>query len=308
VLRQAKLHPGVALVVIGGLAALLVAGLARAEWRPSAPLRLGRRRGWGQIMASSRRMLRRHPRTFLAIGLLFIPLGMLTALAQFLVFRVTALEPLVDEAGVRNAFVNALAVGLGLVITFFGFAVMQAATAWAAVEIDAGRRPRALAAYRAVLGNLRLRPLVAGSAIAIAVQAVLDLTVVLIPVGLLLVVLWSLFAVSVGVEGRPAGGALRRSGALVREGWWRAAGVTAVAAAALLLGPAIGVLVLLFTGAAFDFVNLIAAVVYVTALPFVALALTYLYFDLRVRHEARAATPAADDDLPAELGGGATAS
>ena len=124
---------------------------------------------------------------------------------------------------------------------------------------------------------------------------ILDATVVLVPVAIYLLVWWSLFAVSVGVEGRPEHGALRRSSSLVRGHWWRTAAVCAVVAAGLLIGPAVGVLVLLFTGAAFNVVNLIAGVVYVAALPFAAIALTYHYFDLRVRHEEAAATPAPDE-------------
>lgn len=135
-------------------------------------------------------------------------------------------------------------------------------------------------------------------------QVVLDLTIVLIPVAIFLIVRWSLLAVSVGVEGRPAGGALRRSGALVRGHWWRTSAAVAVAAAGLLIGPAVGVVVLLLTGAAFDLVNLIAAMVYVAALPFAAIVLTYLYFDLRVRHEKEGNVLVADaEDLPQELRG-----
>ena len=109
---------------------------------------------------------------------------------------------------------------------------------------------------------------------------------------------------SVGVEGTPrstapCGGARR---------WCAATGggrrpSSSVVAAGLLIGPAVGVLALLFTGAAFNVVNLIAGVVYVAALPFAAIALTYLYFDLRVRHEEAAATPAPAGDLPQELDG-----
>ena len=58
-------------------------------------------------------------------------------------------------------------------------------------------------------------------------------------------------------------------------------------------------LVLLFTGAAFDFVNLIAAAVYVVALPFAAVAVTYLYFDLRVRADEAPA----DSEVPAGAAG-----
>jgi choline-glycine betaine transporter len=46
-------------------------------------------------------------------------------------------------------------------------------------------------------------------------------------------------------------------------------------------------LALLFTGAAFDFVNLISSAVYVVALPFAAVVVTYLYADLRVRERDR---------------------
>ena len=302
-LRQIKVHPGRSLLVVGGLAVLLLWALSRTVWEPSTPMRVARRRAWGQMMSASGRMLGRHPRTFLGIGLLFVPLGIFTTLVQYLLFRVSVLQPLVDEAGARNGFVDALAIGLGLLFTFLGFAVMQTATAWAMVEIDAGRSVGALAAYRSVFRLRRLRPLAAALTIAIVVQGVLDLTLVLVPVALFLVVWWSLLAVSVGVEGRPERGALRRSGALVRGHWWRTAAVVAVAVAGLLTGPAVGVLVLLITGAAFNLVNMIAALVYVTALPFAAIALTYLYFDLRVRHEASLLEPATPGDLPQELDG-----
>jgi hypothetical protein len=152
-------------------------------------------------------------------------------------------------------------------------------------EIDSHRPASALSAYRAVAS--RVRPLAIALAVAVAVGLLLDLSVVLIPVSLFLIVRWSLLGVVVGVEGDPEPGVLRRSAALTRGHWWRTASiVVGVTGLALLAGPALGVLVLLFTGAAFDFVNLIAALVYVAALPFAAVIVTYLYFDLRVREEA----------------------
>ena len=60
-----------------------------------------------------------------------------------------------------------------------------------------------------------------------------------------------------------------------------------------------GVLTLLFTGAAFDLVNLIAAIVYVAALPFAAIVTAYLYFDLDARREAALAEEPEGDELPA---------
>ena len=299
-LRQAKLHPGPSAAIIGGLAVLLLLAVSRTRWAPSAPLRVARRRAWGQMLSASERVMRGHPRVFLGIGLLFVPLGLVITLVQWLVFRVALLAPLVDEAGERNAFVDALALGLGLVFTILGFALVQAAAARALVEIDAGRPVTALSAYRAVLP--RLRALVPALVIFVVVQAVLDLTVVLLPVAVFLLVRWSLIGSVAAVEGGTAVGLLRRSAALARGHWWRVASVAlGVTAVALLLGPAIGVLVLLATGAAFDLVNLIAALVYVTALPFAATASAYLYFDLRVRHETEPAAERRGEELPPEL-------
>ena len=286
-LRDIKANPEIAALVIGGLGVLLLWGLSRTVWQPVAPLPAARRRRWGQLLSASGRIYGRRPRVFLGIGLLFIPLGLLITLVQFLVFRVSTLDALVDEAGERNAFVNALALGLGLVFTLVGFAVVQAATARALVDIDAGRPTTALTAYRAVLP--RLATLVGALVILVAVALILSVTVVLVPVAAFLLVRWSLLAIVEGLEGGSALGVLRRSADLARGHWWRAASILLVAVGFLLLGPAVGVLVLLFTGAAFDLVNLIAALVYVAALPFAAVVTTYLYLDLRERQEAAAA-------------------
>ena len=53
-------------------------------------------------------------------------------------------------------------------------------------------------------------------------------------------------------------------------------------------------MILILTGAAFDLVNLIAALVYVASLPAAAVVQTYLYFDLRARRET-APAPEADE-------------
>jgi hypothetical protein len=295
-LRQIKINPGRTALVVGGLVLLLLWPLSRTRWQPSSPLPIARRRAWGQLITAAGRMFASRPRVFLGIGLLFVPIGLLITLVQWLLFRVTALAPLVDETGERHAWVTTLAVGLGLVFTLLGFAVVQAATARALVEIDAGRPVTAPSAYRAVLP--RARSLAIALAVAVAVQLLLDLTVVLIPVAVFLLVRWSLLGVVVGVEEDPAPGVLRRSGALTRRHWLRTATIVlGVTGLALLLGPALGVLVLLFTGAAFDFVNLVAALVYVIALPFAAVVVTYLYFDLRGRHESASVPEPAPGEL-----------
>jgi hypothetical protein len=287
-LRQIKINPGWTALALGGIALLLLWPLSRTRWQPSTPLPIERRRAWGQLVTAAGRMFARRPRVFLGIGLLFIPLGLLITLLQWLLFQVTALAPLVDEAGERHVWVDTLAFGLGLVFTLLGYAVVQAATARAMVEMDAGRPVAAWSAYRHVLRCVR--PLARALGIVVGVQLVLDLSVVLLPIAAFLIVRWSLLGVVVGVEDDPRPGVLRRSSALTRRHWWRTATVAlGLTGLALLTGPCLGVLVLLFTGAAFDFVNLLAAVVYVAAMPFAAVVVTYLYHDLRLRAEEAAA-------------------
>jgi hypothetical protein len=278
-LRRAKANPVAAVVVIGGLAVLLAWALTRTAWSRSAPLPVARRRRWGHLVRAAMAMFADHPRLFLGIGLFFVPLGLLITFVQWLVFRVAGLAPLLEETGERNAFTASLALGVGIVVTLLGYAVVQAATAWAVGEVDRGRRVRAPEAYRAVLPRL---PAVVAALLALAATVlVLNATVVLIPLTVFLVVRWSLLGIVAGLEEHPQPGILRRSGALTRGRWWRTAGIVAVGVAALAAGPIVGVLILLVTTTAFDLVNLIAAGVYVAALPFAALVQTYLYHDLR---------------------------
>ena len=50
--------------------------LTRTTWRPSTPLRVGRRRSWGQTLTASWRLYISRPRLFLGIGLLVIPISL----------------------------------------------------------------------------------------------------------------------------------------------------------------------------------------------------------------------------------------
>ena len=105
---------------------------------------------------------------------------------------------------------DTLALSLGVVLTIFGYAVVQAATARALVEMDAGRPVTALRAYRLIAPNLG--GLLLALLVVVPVQIVLDLTFVLIPVALFLLVRWSLLGVVLGVEHGSGFAALRRSG------------------------------------------------------------------------------------------------
>gem|GEM_PF-5234323 len=237
-----------------------------------------------------------HLRLFLGIGLLFLPLGALITGVQYLTFETGGMNGLVASAGRTNTVVDFLVFGLGLLLTVFGLAVVQSATAVAMVEIDAGRPVTAWGAYRKAmptLGSLLSAVLLVGIALALV-----SLTTVGVFLAAYLIVRWSLLAQVHALENTSGYRALRRSAQLVRGEWWRVASlIVFVTLVALLIGPLCGTLLLFATNASFDFINLVGSVIDAVLVPFAAIATTYLYFDLRVEKESE---PADQEVLPAE--------
>ena len=133
-------------VVLAFVAALVVFLLTRTSWRPSTPLRVGRRRSWGQAFTASWRMYILHPRLFLAIGLVVIPISLVITGIQAVLFSATSLVG-IDPNAEGGGFRVGLAVWIGTVLTLLALALVQAACARAIAAIDAGRevrRPRRL--------------------------------------------------------------------------------------------------------------------------------------------------------------------
>jgi hypothetical protein len=207
-------NPSPVMIALAVILLVLLWLISRTQWQPSAPLRLERRRAWGSIVTASRRMYFGHLRLFLAIGLLFFPVGIVITGIQYLLFRVSGLRALVDSAGSTNAAVDFLAILLGLVLTIFGLGVVQSATAIAMVEIDAGRDVGAWAAYKKTLP--RLRSLLGGIVGAVVIIALLELTAIGTLLGIWLLVRCAFLPQVVALEDLPAGAALRRSSRLVR--------------------------------------------------------------------------------------------
>jgi hypothetical protein len=288
--------PAATLLVLAVIVGLIAFVVVKATWTPVAPLRIARRRSWGQILASSARMYVTQPLLFLGLGLLFIPISFSIVVLQWLL--ITGLDAIGSLTGeLAGAFAH-LAVALGALLTLLGLALLIAATACALVERDAGRPIGPLGAYRLALEQTR--PLLRASVVAVVALVVLGATGILLPVALWLAVRWALFAPAAELEAQPGLGALHRSAELVRGRWLRVASLVGVGAVvALVSGPLVGALLIFATSAPLPVLNLVAGVVYAIALPFVALVTCYVYFDARVRHELeREERP---DELPAEI-------
>ena len=290
--------PGPFLAVLAALAALVVYLLTRTSWSPAPPLRVARRRAWGQTLVAAWRMYVRRPVLFLGIGLLAIPISIVVAALQSLLIRVTSFAG-IDPDAEGGGFRVALAVAIGTVLTLLTLSLVQAAVARAMAEIEAGREVGIVSAYRTASDSIR--PLLGALAIAVAVVAVLSISFFLVPIAVWLVVRWALLVPVAELEERTAVEALRRSGELVRRQWLKV-GTLVVAAAflAIVAGPVVGALLLLLVDAPFELVNVIAGLVYAVAMPFVGITTTYVYYDTLVRERLDETAPAADE-LPAEI-------
>lgn len=295
-LNQLLRNPAPLLLLVSVLVGLVVLVAVKATWTPVAPLRLGRRRSWGQILAASGRAYVKRLRLFVGIGLLLIPLSFLITFLQWVLFSLVG--AIGSGTGDSAGTVAYVAVVLGATFTLLGLGLVQAATACALAEIDAGRPVRAPGAYRLALR--RLRPLLAGIAVFVAVWVLLSSTAVLLPVAIWFAIRWCLLAPVVELEGLSALAALRRSGMLVRRRWFRVGSLVGVSAIlAIAVGPLLGALLIFVSNSSLGLLNLVAGVVYALAMPYVALVTAYVYFDARTRVELEPVD--APGELPAEI-------
>ena len=291
-------NPATTLLALGALLALVLFAAWKATWRPTAPLRVGRRRSWGQIISASGRMYVGRAGLFLGIGLILIPVTALTTVLQAVFIGGLGLVGL-DASGESAGALAIVVLLISATLTLFAFAFVQAATACAVQRIDEGRPVSPLSAYGIAVEQLR--PLLGASAIAAGIWIVLTATAFLLPVAIWIAVRWALFAQAVELEGRSAAGALARSTQLVRGHWLRVASLVGVGSVVTLAaGPVLGTLLILATDLPLALLNLVAGVVYAAAMPFVALTTTYVYFDTRTRHELEPEEE--PEELPAELG------
>jgi hypothetical protein len=145
VLNWADIHPWSFLTLAGVIVALVAYMARRTTWRPfdTSPVRSVR--GGGQILRSSRRLYREHLRTFIGIGVIFIPVAMATAGLQWVLFHLTGLEDFVKIDGGHGLATVLLALLIGGIGATLAAAAVTSAVSAALNEIDArrGSRPSA---------------------------------------------------------------------------------------------------------------------------------------------------------------------
>ena len=249
-------NPALVALLLAILVGLVTFVVVRPTWTPVAPLRLGRRRTWGQILSASASMYVRHPLVFLGIGLLVIPISLVTAVLQW--FALEGLDAIgfvtTGETAGGSAF---LAVVVGTTLALLALGLVQAASVGALLALDAERPVHAVAAY--AFAFRRIRPLLRASAVFVLAWIVLTTTLFLIPVAIWLAIRWCLLAPVATLEEDRARDVLRGSRDLVRRRWLRTASLVGLSAAiALLLGPLLGALLIFVVDAPLAVLNLVA--------------------------------------------------
>jgi len=295
-----KRNPVGVAAFLAAVVLLLFWAASRTQWESSAPLRLARRRAWGQIVTSARRMYTGRFRTWVTVGLVFIPVLLVASGLQAILFHLTSLANLAESAGESNGAVALIAFAVGLAFALIALTFVQAATAYILVSLDEGRPFSVWDAYRAVLRNWK--DLLGALATLVVVIFVLSLFVIGIPIAIWLVIRWAFLAQTLVLEDLPPLRALRRSARLVRGRWWKVGTIMAFTTGlALLLGPLVGIGLLFATTATFDVVNIVSSLVYTITIPFAAIATTYLYFDCKVHEQLDPVEEKRVDTLPAEV-------
>ena len=295
-LRRSLDEPLLGIGVLAALVILVAFGVSRTTWTPVAPLRLARRRAWGQILAAATRMYSKRLLLFLGIGILALPISVVVTILQAGLIGASSILGVETEGESGGILVYGV-LAIGTALTLMSLGLVMAACARALIEIDAGRPISPLRAYRLALEYVW--SLLGALVIAALVVSALLYSLFLIPIAIWLAVRWALIAPVVVLEDRSTVGALRRSGGLVRHGWLKTGSLSVVGAVlAIIAGPLLSALLILLTSVPLSLLNIISGLIYVVAMPFVALATIYVYFDMRVRDELET-EPATS--LPAEI-------
>ncbi len=218
--------------------------------------------------------------TFLGIGLLVIPIGLISGLAvEYLIVY----PPLEWFSGILN---GARPGGLAVSLVVGGFQqltmllVILPAVVYAMSDIRRGVKPGVLRSFK---GAIRALPVTAPAAIAFGLAVGLPLLfLVLLPLAVVLAVRLQFFnqAAILG-EKKPFLGALWHSWNVTRGNFVKALfGSIGFQLMALVPGPLMGVLVLIVGGSKVSFANFLSSFIYALTIPIATIAVTMLYHRL----------------------------
>jgi hypothetical protein len=222
---------------------------------------------------------------FLAVGLLFVAAGVIDTAWQWLVDQTEYIDTIASFFSDARAVELVLALTLGLLGSSVVYWLVVCASLAAVARIEDGRRRSAIASYGDMLRRL---PTLAWARLkAIAIVALLAITIVGIPWALRHGVRWAFIEPAILLDGLPGNGARAESARAVDGRWWYTFGCLVVLSlTSWIVGPLIAVLLLFVSSASVYTINLASSVIFAALAPFVAICHALLYFELTARDRA----------------------
>ena len=199
-LNWGALHPEVFFALIALVAVGLFDVGRRTTWAPDDPEPIRKARDGGQILRSARRISGAHPRTFVGIGVVFIPISLLAGALQWVLFHLTGIEHFVALDGRGGPGTTFLALVIGAAAGVIAATAVTAAVCTALDQIGQGRRITALQAY--ALAARELKALSRATLLELLVLFVLAITVIGIPFAIWGFIRTSFFAQACVLERR----------------------------------------------------------------------------------------------------------
>jgi hypothetical protein len=268
----------IAIVVILLLLVLVPALLTR--WRPVELTPLRQQRAAGQLLRAARQLYGRHWRPLVLIGLTSFPI----------LGAVKGLEWLILVLTGGGGFGNGVSNTIGSVAEPIGFAVVAGVVITFMRELEGGRRPGFMDAYRGTLE--RFWRVVLGQLAASIGVLLIALTIIGIPIAVWKYVSWQFVQQEILFKDKPIREAFRGSSEVVRGRWWRTVRVAGFLwLISVVTGPVLG-FTLIFTPLPLVWINIVGSLVFALLLPYVAIGRTLLYFDLAAREQAEGAVEA----------------
>jgi hypothetical protein len=230
------------------------------------------------VRYSSRGLLGRAARTWREQASRMIPTGAWVLLAaagsvlvQQALLRLTPLGDLVDVVGSSSAWVLPLVTVVGAVVSIPIVSWVVAATITPAED---GQRPRSMLRT----GSARRAATLATLAVLVIVGSLT--AILLLPIAAIIVSRLLLTAPVCAHERVGAGAAMGRSHRLVRGHGWRALGLVLTMGLVAAVAGVVGALVLVLTSATFFVAGVVAALVGVVVVPYLALVLDHFYAEV----------------------------
>ncbi len=265
----------------------------RTRWSPVETRPVVAERRSGQVLRCAIRAWRDDPVTMLKIGLVYVPISIVTAILQVILLNVPWVDDLLDLAGARSGVAAVFAVFVGSIGNLLAFTIVTMMVA-RVMDHSAGGEVHGAGVLPP---TEQLRSLVRAVARAAVIVIALLVSVVGIPWGIRQVVRYQMTPMVIALEGSGARPALRRSTDLVRGRWWWTAGIIVIVQATVAIAGVGSALVILLsvTSIPLWLFNVLSSVIYVVLVPVGAAAMVYVYGGLAMFTDEDVPVSTSDD-------------